>query len=504
MTFKPKNRLWILDSLVLLAWLCLTMLVVLRHEPWSDEAQPWLVVRDMNVPQFLSYMFKNYDGHPMLWYFLIMPLVKAGLPFVSQQVLHVLISGSALAVLFFKAPFPRITKYAWAFSYLFAYEYAVVSRMYAPAILVLFLIAAFYPRRLEHPVPYALLLFLLFNSENLVLGLAAGLSAVFMIECLAARGLRRFPWPALLILLGTAAILYPMYFRLPPDHIYYGRIVSAPIPGSRPLFSFCRAFIPVRVDVSDFLAMTLAWSCLFFSVLELLKKPAALFILGCGHALLFYIFTFNHWGDVRHHGFFLVCLAFALWIGEAYPKDSRWAGFWNRVYAAVRLPDPRRIAMGILTVCLGLSIHGAVQAQVRDWKMPFSGSVDMAHRINRLFEENHLDEGGFHIVAYPHSETISVLPFMKRKFFYVDLNDFGSFYYARRSNLSENEIGAETIIRQAGDHFDGLSKLLFLFVEPLPFQEKFGYRFDLVAASWEGVWGTSYERFFLYKPVPAV
>ena len=49
---------------ILLAFLCVNMVFLLHHENWRDEAQAWLLARDLSVPELIEQM--SYEGHPCL------------------------------------------------------------------------------------------------------------------------------------------------------------------------------------------------------------------------------------------------------------------------------------------------------------------------------------------------------------------------------------------------------------------------------------------------------
>ena len=55
---------------------------ILCHENWRDEAQAWLLARDLSIPELFEQM--SYEGHPCLWHLLLMPLVRLGLPYISM------------------------------------------------------------------------------------------------------------------------------------------------------------------------------------------------------------------------------------------------------------------------------------------------------------------------------------------------------------------------------------------------------------------------------------
>ncbi|HXE51483.1 MAG TPA: hypothetical protein VN541_00620, partial [Tepidisphaeraceae bacterium] len=156
------------------------LLVALRHEPWRDEADVWLAARDMTPAQLFRWL--GGAGTPGLWYLMVMPLAKLGLPYVSMTLLHVVLAIAACGLLVFAAPFPRWFKCLVAFSYPFCFQYAVVARTYVLDVLLLWLIAMALTARNRRMWVVGLLLFLLANANTHGLFIAAVIGLVVAIE----------------------------------------------------------------------------------------------------------------------------------------------------------------------------------------------------------------------------------------------------------------------------------------------------------------------------------
>ena len=73
-----SSRTWFFAHRVELALLAAFALVsavlALLHEPWRDEAQAWLFVRERSLGRMLDTL--NIEGHPARWFLLIWPLVR--------------------------------------------------------------------------------------------------------------------------------------------------------------------------------------------------------------------------------------------------------------------------------------------------------------------------------------------------------------------------------------------------------------------------------------------
>src|SRR4030043_1421876 len=165
---------------IILLYSAINIVLLLHHEPWEDEAHTWLVARDLNIISIFKQM--AYDGTPSLWYMLLVPFAKTGLPYMSEFILHLIIAIAAVTVFVLYAPFPRVTKVLFIFSYYMAYEYSIIARSYGLSILILFLIAAIYSKRFECPLWYGFLLFLLFNTNAHSFSIASSLTILFAWE----------------------------------------------------------------------------------------------------------------------------------------------------------------------------------------------------------------------------------------------------------------------------------------------------------------------------------
>ena len=77
---KIKVRECLLNLLIFTIYLTFTFIVMINHEAWSDEAQAWLLVRDLDFFSLLKQL--AIEGHPSLWYLILFPFVKLGFPYI--------------------------------------------------------------------------------------------------------------------------------------------------------------------------------------------------------------------------------------------------------------------------------------------------------------------------------------------------------------------------------------------------------------------------------------
>ena len=62
---KYTNKTYIIYSIVIIAFICLSIFVGMKHEPRADEAQAWLIARDSSIKELFAY-YLHVDGHPGL------------------------------------------------------------------------------------------------------------------------------------------------------------------------------------------------------------------------------------------------------------------------------------------------------------------------------------------------------------------------------------------------------------------------------------------------------
>lgn len=213
---REKKKEIVLTALFA-GYLIFNGILLAGHELWRDEANVWLLARELTPLQLMKEI--RYQGHPCLWYLLVMPFAKLGFPFKTISVLSYLVMAFTAGIFIYKAPFHPVTKAVCLISPVFSYYYPVVARNYCLIALILMLLAVTYPERNEKPVRYGLLLGLLVQADTIALAAAGLISAMWLWEGIwgrvkeknwtgvitAARGL----WiPVLSLLLWIAEFIY--------------------------------------------------------------------------------------------------------------------------------------------------------------------------------------------------------------------------------------------------------------------------------------------------------
>ena len=161
---RANSKTIILTLIILSIWLAIVIYAQTQHEFWRDEVRVLSLVQEAKTPLDL-YPLVQYDGHPVLWYLLVyVGNLLINTPLILP-ILSILIALAAVSIFLFYSPFPFWLRILFIFSALPLYEYSVMARNYGISMLLLFIIAARYASRFHRPYQFALLLFLLANTN---------------------------------------------------------------------------------------------------------------------------------------------------------------------------------------------------------------------------------------------------------------------------------------------------------------------------------------------------
>ena len=465
------------------AYLLVTGFVAWHHEMWRDEADGWLFARDGNFLRIVDW--SRHAGTPTLWYFLVAPFARIGLPAESQQVLHLAIAAAAMATLLRFAPFSRLTKVLIAASYFFSYEYSIIVRSYALAVLLAFVIAALWPSRRDRPLTVGLVLILLFNVNAQGFAFAAAFSLLFAAEAISEQTLRGRRAIALLGMTCGALISW-LQVRTPLDPARQGPLYVF----NADAFSWLigNAWFP---GASYGVAAFLCGLIILLAVTAVLRSRDAVFLLWVPIALLGVLHSWVWLGGLRHAGFFLIAALLALWIdGTRIVSPPNNTGEVTKV----RLRERVRLAAALLlNAALLFSTTTAIRYWIRDTQASFSGAREMATFIR----SHHIDRDP--IAAHNLTQCEALLPYLPATaFWYAGLGHDGT--YMTWDAAMERALDVPYPVAEARSraHFLGKRWTLLLNVE-MPAPETHGYR--LLFANQIPVFEKRDERYWLYQPL---
>ena len=434
-----------------MAFFALGLLLILNHELWQDEWQAWLIARDSaSLPE----LFKNlgYEGHPGLWHLCLFCLSRFAQQPLAMQVYHLLLATATVYIFLRFSPFPSLQKVLFVFGYFPFFEYAALSRNYAPGILLIFVFCAVFtssfPRRF---LVLAGILFLLAQTNVYGLFIAMALGLALVVAALTAGGFNlkehKFQFPAGLALL-VAGVLISVIQLVPPadsgvapgwkldlDLPHFTRVVATIWESFVPLPAAQYHFWDTNIIADPYLKFFLSLLLLAFPILSFLRQPLMLGIFALGALEILTFGYTKYFGSIRHHGHLFILFLSCLWLSGSFPSKELTGPL------AKGLADfGRRNRDRFVVALLGVHLLAGLMAYGMDLFYPFSAGRETA----RYIKENHWDRL---LLAGEEDDAASVLAgYLHRQIYYPGSGRWGSFVISdqKRKSLNDAEILAKT------------------------------------------------------------
>ena len=211
---SPRQDRWLRLALFAL-WLAAMVWIASDHVFWRDEIRAFsLALQGETMAEMVRGV--QGEGHPALWYILLrlahdLVPIREVLPIVAG-----LIAVAAMALLVWRAPFPPLVVALILFGQAGLIEYAVTARNYGISMLLLFALAAAYPRFRDRGPVLGLLLALLCNTNVPAVLLAGAFMLFWLIELIGEhkanwRRYRVFAMNAGIMLVGVIACIVTVY-----------------------------------------------------------------------------------------------------------------------------------------------------------------------------------------------------------------------------------------------------------------------------------------------------
>ena len=177
---KTNKKNIIVKVLIILIFIILAILVAQTHEPWSDEAQSFLIARDNSLKEIIYY--SKFEGTLPLWFIIIKVFILLGGKYETLYILPILFSAIGLYIFEFKVKAPKIIKILLPFTYFIFYQYTIVARSYCLIFPCLMAICSIYKEREKKPIIYFICMFILMSVCSYTLVIAG---SFYLIDVLA-------------------------------------------------------------------------------------------------------------------------------------------------------------------------------------------------------------------------------------------------------------------------------------------------------------------------------
>ena len=177
-----KKKVEIIYRIAFIVVGAFNFILLLNHEFWRDEAQAWLIARDTVLTPGSLFTVTSYEGHPFLWFLILMPFAKLGVPVFALKLISYAFVMAALWLFLYKTDFPWVLKCIGAFSPMFLYFLVVPARSYSLAAFLMIYIISIYKSRNERPLLYGISLSLLLQTLTIYGGFVFICALIWTIE----------------------------------------------------------------------------------------------------------------------------------------------------------------------------------------------------------------------------------------------------------------------------------------------------------------------------------
>jgi hypothetical protein len=483
---------------------------MLRHEMWRDELQAWMIARaSHSVPNLLDNI--RYEGHPALWYMVLLPLAHLGRGPWVMQLAQLAIASGAFAIVLWRAPFTLLQKALFAGGYFIVFEYGTLSRGYSLGVLFLVATCAIASTRHRWPwcgVTLALLALTTAFGSLVAVAVLLGLIVDDIVrrrvastvdltadEDAVARRASPSLWAVVIgFVVAIAGLTLAYQQASPPGDAGVYLSWKTTFDGAlmrTSLAAIARALVPMpqlrhefwNTSIFDgFTALAaLLGLAAFFWIAWLLRRRPGPFAVWVGSTVFVvgFLYTKIQYASAsRYYGHIFLGLVAALWLvpamGEIGRDNERTVRTRSRLFTAILVVQ---LIAGMFVVAV-------------DWKYPFSNGRNVASYIQRHHLENAV------VIGQPDESASTVAAYLNRDVYYQSGERFGT-YILWDKQRKTNVAPLVAIVQR----LDSASNEPVLLVTNKPNTGSFGpYRLQPLAAFDNGI--VRDEHFWLYRVVP--
>ncbi len=441
-------------------YFAVSLVGILHHELWLDEAHHWLLARDSNsFPELIKNT--RYEGHPLLWNLLLFVITRFSWDPFCMQLLHIGIATSAVYIFLRKAPFTWFFKALFIFGYFMVFEYNLISRNYMLGVLFLFLACSFFKNRNTNFVIVCILLALAANTHLMFAVVSFAFFLLLLVDRYAAKTLTAGTFGYLIY--GFGIVMAAIQVIPADDTIFFMRMDHIPLAEK-----FSKGFITLfkgLATLPDFRSIHFWNSNFFVNESKIWAAIAGIFVYAFplvlfakNKKILYFVyvalfglqvfFFVTQMSATRYDGAAFIVIVLALWLEHEMPSENYRQKILLQKFAWLRGP----IIYGILLI----HFSSGILAYVMDCQYPFSGSKKTAEWI----EKNTANIP----IACASCEGTSLSPYLKRKLFFLCNGNEQS--YCRWNTPCVNAI-SETNFPELLLNYPGPSKYIAILYSPL-------------------------------------
>ena len=367
-----------INTIILIIFIILSILIGSHHEPWADEAQSWLIARDASIGEII-WNIARYEGTFPLWFLILKLFIICGLQYKYLYMVSIFISSVGLWVFLNKTNLPIYIKILFPFNFYIFYQYNIVARSYSLLFLAFSFWLVTYKRRFSNPLKYisTLIFFSFISMHGMVISL--GFALLFFVELFKKQKIKD---NVKYIILICTIWLVEVIILLPSKDLYMSVLA---------LYNIKEMFIFIINEIfiiNNFSSLIYNVICIFFIMWIFicnLRKNRDTCIVFCITFIFMIIVRV-----VSHH---LGILFFIIMFGYLENFETQ-----------------TKISKKIFVLILLFYSIFSIISSFNDIKWQYSGSKEMAQYLKTIeYEEKLIYAFGYH--------NVSVLPYFDKEIF---------------------------------------------------------------------------------------
>ncbi len=358
------------NILIMSIYFICSLIILICHESWRDEAQSWLIARDLGIVEIIQQM--SYEGHFFLWYIILIPFAKLGFPYFTIKIVSWAIVSTSAWLIIKKSPFKWWVNLLIIFSYPMLYLYPAIARSYCFIPLAITLIAITYKDRKTKPIRYILSIVLLANSHVIMLGLVGMLLLTFYLE---QKPNRKIIISFVVVCILLIISMVPILQSLGTNTEVNGNKLTISIEHIKGILMQFYNIIKSMLGTSNlFFVMVTFIYILICAIYELRCKPKNFIIIFTSILYQFWIYEYIYYAsEQRANSIFMIILLFA-WIQREENKEN----YIERV-----------IISKMMIIILAINCIFGIKYSIEDIKYAYSSAKQTAQYISEnISKEN--------------------------------------------------------------------------------------------------------------------
>ena len=427
----------------------ITFTLIFFHEAWRDEAQAWLIARDLNLIELYEQM--KWEGHFLLWYLILMPFAKLGFPYITTNIISWLTTSISVWLILKKAPFKTYKKVLIIFTFPMIYLFPIISRCYCLISLAIVLLAIFYKDREVKPIRYILAIILLANTHVIMLGMVGILLLEFYIEQSKNNKLnfkkenREIVISIIISIVLIILSIIPLMGSLTTNQdVGIARNITAKVIETliiQPFIMIINIYYTFGKNNFVILLVTILIKLLCFY--ELIYHKKEIFRILPIFLWQYFIYAFIFTSSPQKAGTAILIILFFSWIREYNTKPI------------VKEIEQKIINIALI-ILLIINIIGGIIYIAYDICFDYS----TAHKVGKYINEN-VEEGSIIITADRSEFCSSIVPYVKNvKFYHIQSERYITFAILDESNNKAFDVN---FLEKAKAEFGSADNLYYLY-----------------------------------------